>query len=184
MNMMSLFVNLYYFFRKADSNHNSGSGGGEGGGGCPPLGGSTSSRGVSIDIDMTLMEQTTNHTTITTTTTTEFTTIQQNGGGKHVTLIQNGAKHKDDIINICPVQNGGKHKDDIINGSIVDNGDNGHVTKQVSLPEAGPSRPTTLDLNTRRYLTTEIYRDKTIANKLMYIPNDDTQDYPFCRLQL
>ncbi len=22
-----------------------------------------------------------------------------------------------------------------------------------------------------------------MADKLMYIPNDDTQDYPFCRLQ-
>ena len=27
-------------------------------------------------------------------------------------------------------------------------------------------------------------RDKTIADKLMYIPNGDTQNYPFCRLQL
>ena len=25
---------------------------------------------------------------------------------------------------------------------------------------------------------------KTMANKLMYIPNDDTQYYSFCRLQL
>ena len=30
----------------------------------------------------------------------------------------------------------------------------------------------------------KIYRDKTVANKLMYISNDDTQNYPFCRLKL
>ena len=29
-----------------------------------------------------------------------------------------------------------------------------------------------------------ILRDKTKANKLMIIPNDDTQNYPFYRLQL
>ena len=29
-----------------------------------------------------------------------------------------------------------------------------------------------------------IYRDKIIAEKLIYIPNDDTQNYPFFRLQL
>ena len=29
-----------------------------------------------------------------------------------------------------------------------------------------------------------IYRDKTIADKLMYIPNNDTQNYLFFRLQL
>ncbi len=80
---------------------------------------------------MSVMEQTT------TTTTTESTTIQQNGG-KHVTLIKNGAKHKADSIDSCPVQNeGNAHETNI-------------VTEQVSLPEAGPSRPTTLDLNTRR----------------------------------
>ena len=28
-----------------------------------------------------------------------------------------------------------------------------------------------------------IQRDKTIADKLIYISNDDTQNYPFCRLQ-
>ena len=28
-----------------------------------------------------------------------------------------------------------------------------------------------------------ILRDKTMADKLIYIPNDDTQNYPFCRLQ-
>ena len=28
------------------------------------------------------------------------------------------------------------------------------------------------------------YRDKTIADKLMYIPNDDTLNYPFYRLKL
>ena len=29
-----------------------------------------------------------------------------------------------------------------------------------------------------------IITDKTMADKLMYIPSDDTQNYPFCRLQL
>ena len=29
-----------------------------------------------------------------------------------------------------------------------------------------------------------ILRDKTVAEKLMYIPNDDTQNYLFCRLQI
>ena len=29
-----------------------------------------------------------------------------------------------------------------------------------------------------------ILRDKTMSNKLIYIPNDNTQNYPFCRLQL
>ena len=29
-----------------------------------------------------------------------------------------------------------------------------------------------------------IERDKTMADDLMYIPNDGTQNYPFCRLQL
>ena len=29
-----------------------------------------------------------------------------------------------------------------------------------------------------------IQKDKTMAFKLMYIPNDDAQIYPFCRLQL
>ena len=29
-----------------------------------------------------------------------------------------------------------------------------------------------------------IYRNKTTDDKLMYIPNDKTQNYPFCRLQL
>ena len=27
-------------------------------------------------------------------------------------------------------------------------------------------------------------RDKTLADKSMYIPNDDTQNYPFCTLKL
>ena len=27
-------------------------------------------------------------------------------------------------------------------------------------------------------------RVKTIAYKLLYMPNDDTQNYPFCRLKL
>ena len=26
--------------------------------------------------------------------------------------------------------------------------------------------------------------DKTMVDTLMYIPNDDTQNYPYCRLQL
>ena len=29
-----------------------------------------------------------------------------------------------------------------------------------------------------------IQRDKTIGNKLMYIPNEDSQNYPLCRLKL
>ena len=29
-----------------------------------------------------------------------------------------------------------------------------------------------------------LLRDKTIKDKLIYIPNDDTQNYPFYRLQL
>ena len=29
-----------------------------------------------------------------------------------------------------------------------------------------------------------ILRDKTMADKFMYIPNDDTPNYPFCRLEL
>ena len=29
-----------------------------------------------------------------------------------------------------------------------------------------------------------VLRDKTMADKLMYIPNDDTNNYPFCRLKL
>ena len=29
-----------------------------------------------------------------------------------------------------------------------------------------------------------IYRDKTMADKLMYIPNDDTQYYHFCILKI
>ena len=28
------------------------------------------------------------------------------------------------------------------------------------------------------------YRDKTMGDKMMYILNDDTQNYPFCRLKL
>ena len=27
-------------------------------------------------------------------------------------------------------------------------------------------------------------RDKTMADKLMYIPNDDSQNYPICKLKL
>ena len=33
-------------------------------------------------------------------------------------------------------------------------------------------------------LSAGIQRDKTMANKLMHIPNNDSQNYPFCRLQL
>ena len=29
-----------------------------------------------------------------------------------------------------------------------------------------------------------IQRDKTMADKMMYIPYDDTQIYPFCRLKI
>ncbi len=29
-----------------------------------------------------------------------------------------------------------------------------------------------------------ILRDKTMADKLIYIPNDDTKKYPFCRFKL
>ena len=32
-------------------------------------------------------------------------------------------------------------------------------------------------------ILTAILRDKTMAYKLMYIPDDDTQNYPFCRLK-
>ena len=27
-------------------------------------------------------------------------------------------------------------------------------------------------------------KDKTMADNLMYIPNDNTQNYPFCRIKL
>ncbi len=36
----------------------------------------------------------------------------------------------------------------------------------------------------RQRYATGILRDKTMAHKLMYIPSDDTQNYPFCRLKL
>ena len=29
-----------------------------------------------------------------------------------------------------------------------------------------------------------IYRDKTMAYKLMYIPNDNIQNYPLCKIEL
>ena len=32
--------------------------------------------------------------------------------------------------------------------------------------------------------TSGMKRDKTMAIKYIYIPNDDTQNYPFCRLKL
>ena len=35
-----------------------------------------------------------------------------------------------------------------------------------------------------RELKPGILRDMTMADKLIYIPNDDTQNYPFYRLQL
>ena len=34
------------------------------------------------------------------------------------------------------------------------------------------------------YLSAGIKWDKTMADKLMHTPNDDTQNYPFSRLQL
>ena len=36
----------------------------------------------------------------------------------------------------------------------------------------------------RKYMFIGIQRDTTIADKMIYILNDDTQNYPFCRLQL
>ena len=33
------------------------------------------------------------------------------------------------------------------------------------------------------YQNIGIYRDKTMADKLMHIPNDDEQNYPFCSPQ-
>ena len=49
---------------------------------------------------------------------------------------------------------------------------------------AGPTAPASQD-----YLTQVLSRDqnvmyKTMADKLIFIPNDDTQNYPFCRLKL
>ena len=38
-------------------------------------------------------------------------------------------------------------------------------------------------LNLNNY-NTGILTDKTMIDKLMYIPNADTHNYPFCRLQL
>ena len=34
------------------------------------------------------------------------------------------------------------------------------------------------------YVNSGIYRDNTMADKFMYIPNDNAQNYPFCRLKL
>ena len=34
------------------------------------------------------------------------------------------------------------------------------------------------------YIYPRIYRNKTMADKLIYIRNDDKQNYIFCRLQL
>ena len=34
------------------------------------------------------------------------------------------------------------------------------------------------------YEKSGIQRDKPMADKLVYIPNDDTQNFPFCRLKL
>ena len=39
-------------------------------------------------------------------------------------------------------------------------------------------------MSLRVHNCTGIYRDKIMADKLMYIPKDDTQNYIFCRLQL
>ena len=33
-------------------------------------------------------------------------------------------------------------------------------------------------------LKPRILKDKKMADKLMYIPNNDTQNYPYCRLKL
>ena len=38
--------------------------------------------------------------------------------------------------------------------------------------------------NNNRYRGAGIYRDKTMADTLMYILNDDTQNYTFCRSKL
>ena len=35
-----------------------------------------------------------------------------------------------------------------------------------------------------KYKIRGIYRDKTMGNKLVWIPNDDKQNHPFYRLQL
>ena len=37
--------------------------------------------------------------------------------------------------------------------------------------------------STKRKLSL-IYREQTMADKCMYISDDDTENYPFCRLQL
>ena len=36
-----------------------------------------------------------------------------------------------------------------------------------------------IDWSLKTLLKAGIYRDKNMANKLMYIPNDDIQNYPF-----
>ena len=35
-----------------------------------------------------------------------------------------------------------------------------------------------------KYCDAVIQRDKTMADKLIYIPNDAIQNYPFCKLKL
>ena len=39
-------------------------------------------------------------------------------------------------------------------------------------------------LQVDNHVPTDLYRDETMADKLMYIPSDDTKNYPFCRFQL
>ena len=50
--------------------------------------------------------------------------------------------------------------------------------------DGGPSIPTNCHKLKRFRITkdiiTGILRDKTMADKLLYIPNDDKQNYPFC----
>ena len=41
-----------------------------------------------------------------------------------------------------------------------------------------------IKIRCRERVNPGIYRDKTMSDKLIYIPNDNTQNYPFFRLQL
>ena len=41
-----------------------------------------------------------------------------------------------------------------------------------------------MSLNGILYLSIKYLGEKTMAYIFMYTPNDDTQNYPFCRLQL
>ena len=40
------------------------------------------------------------------------------------------------------------------------------------------------DWTKKKNLNTQHNRDKTMGDKFMYITNDETQNYPFCILQL